>query len=165
MDEGERLIEQLGKARSAMKRALCCVEREREICPGWTVKEMLAHIAGWDKVGASTVRAHVAGETPQPLEVQGIDAYNAYLVAQSETITYEEMVQGWKLARRQFTDALAETPPEKLKDQARFPWGETGTIARLVSILVEHEREHATEILEMASAEAEDSAEVGGETE
>jgi len=159
------LIEQLGKARTVMQRALSCVETEREICPGWTVKEILAHIAGWDKVGTSIVRAHMAGEPPPPLEVQGIDAYNAYLVAQSEAISYEEMAQGWKLARRQFTDALAEAPPEKLKDQARFPWGETGNIARLVSILVEHEKEHATEIMEMASAEAEDSAGAGGETE
>ena len=71
------------------------------------------------------------------------------------------MVQDWRLARRQFTDALAEAPPEKLKDQARFPWGETGPIAGLVSILVEHEKEHATEIMELA----EDSAGAGGETE
>jgi hypothetical protein len=165
MDEGERLIEQLGKARSAMQRALSCVETEREICPGWTIKEILAHIAGWDEVGTSTVRAHIAGETLPPLEVRGIDAYNAYLIARTETLTHEEMVQAWRLARRQFTDALAEAPPEKLKDRAHFPWGETGNIARLVSILVEHEREHATEIMEIASAESEDSAEAGEEME
>lgn len=152
MDEGERLIEQLGKARTAMQRALSRVDKHREICPGWTVKEVLAHISGWDAVGTSTVRAHMAGEKPPLLEARGIDAYNAYVVAGSETLTYEEVVQQWKLARRQFVNALAETPPEQLRDRVQFPWGETGNIARLVSILVEHEREHATEILEMLSA-------------
>ena len=87
MDEGERLIEELGKARSAMQRALSCVDRQREICPGWTVKEVLAHISGWDAVGTSTVRAHMAGEQPPALEARGIDAYNAYVVAGCETLS------------------------------------------------------------------------------
>ena len=149
MDEGERLIEELGKAQSAMQRALSRVDTRAEICPGWTVKEVLAHIAGWDEVGTSAVRAHVAGETPPPLDVQGIDAYNAHVVAGCETLTYEEVVQRWRMARRQFVHAIDEAPREKLRDRAQFPWGETGNIARLVSILVEHEREHAIEILEM----------------
>jgi len=152
MDEGEHLIEQLDKARTVMQRALSRVDRYREIYPGWTIKEVVAHIAGWDEVGTSTVRAHVAGKTPPPLEVRGIDAYNAYVVAGSETLTYEEVVQQWKLARRQFVNALDEAPQEKLRDRIPFPWGEMGNIARLVSILVEHEREHASEIMEMPSA-------------
>ena len=159
MAEAEHLIKELGQARSEMERAVSAVDRNREICPGWTVKEILAHIAGWDKVGTGTVRAHTAGELPPPLEAQGIDAYNAYLVAQSEMLTYEEMVQDWKLARSQFTDALAEAPPRKLTDQARFPWGETGPIAGIVSILVEHEREHAREILELVSADTREGTE------
>ena len=150
MDEGERLIEQLGKARTAMQRALSRVDRHREICPAWTVKEILAHISGWDAVGSSTVRAHLAGEQPPSLEVRGIDAYNAYLVAGSETLTYEEVVEDWKRNRRQFVNALDEAPPEKLRDRVQFPWGEMGNIARLVSILVEHEREHASEIMEIS---------------
>jgi hypothetical protein len=152
MDEGEHLIEELGKARTVMQRALSRVDRHREICPGWTVKEVLAHISGWDAVGTSTVRAHMAGEQPPPLEARGIDAYNAYVVAGSETLTYEEVVQQWKLARRQFVNALDEAPQEKLRDRILLPWGEMGNIARLVSILVEHEREHASEIMEMPPA-------------
>lgn len=154
MDEGERLIEQLGKARSTMLRAVSRVDEQREVCPGWTIKEVLAHIAGWDAVGTSTVRAHMAGEQPPLLEARGIDAYNAYVVAGCETLSYEEVVQDWKQARRQFVDALDEAPLEKLRDRVQFPWGETGNISRLVSILVEHEREHATEILELLSTVA-----------
>jgi uncharacterized protein (TIGR03083 family) len=152
MDEGERLIERLNQSRSAMQRALSSVDTQREICPGWTIREVLAHIAGWDDVVTSTVHSHLAGQTPPPLEVPGIDAYNALLIARCETLAYEEVVQYWRAARRQFVEAIAEAPPEKLRDRVEFPWGETGNIARGVSILVEHEREHATEILEMMSA-------------
>jgi hypothetical protein len=135
------------------------VDTQREICPGWTVKEILAHIAGWDAVGTSTVRSHMAGEQPPPLETRGIDAYNAYVVAGCEMLTHEQVVEDWKQARRQFVGALAEAPPEKLRDRVEFPWGETGNIARLVSILVEHEREHAAEIMEIVSAEAGEAVE------
>ena len=149
MDEGKRLIKELGKARSEMERAVSVVDAQKEICPGWTVKEVLAHIGGWDAVGTSTVRAHLAGKQPPPLEARGIDAYNAYVVAGCETLTHEQVIEDWRGARRQLTDALTEAPSEKLRDRVRFPWGETGTIAWYMSILVEHEREHATEIMEM----------------
>ena len=159
MDEIERLIEQLSKDRTAMQRALSRVDTETEICPGWTIKEVLAHISGWDAVGASVVRAHLAGEQPPPLEVKGIDAYNAYLVARCETMTHQEIIEDWRRSRKQFVHALSETPPEKLRERVQFPWGETGNIPRLVSILSEHEREHAQEIMEMFSAGAGDPAE------
>lgn len=159
MDEVERLIEQLSKDRTAMQRALSRVDTQTEICPGWTIKEVLAHISGWDALGASVVRAHLAGEQPPPLEIRGIDAYNAYLVAGCATRTYQEIVEDWRRARKEFVHALSETPLEKLKDRVQFPWGETGNIPRLVSILSEHEREHAQEIMEMYSAGAGDPAE------
>ena len=153
MNDGERLIERLDQSRRAMQRALSSVDAQREICPGWTTREILAHIAGWDEVGTSTVRAHSAGETPPPIEIRGIDAYNDFLVSKCEGLTYEEVVQCWRSARRELEEALTDAPPEKLRERAQFPWGETGNITRLVSILAEHEREHADEILELVSGE------------
>ena len=159
MGNAEHLIEGLAQARSEMQRAVSAVDRQQEICPGWTVKEVLAHISGWDAVGLSTVRAHMAGEQPPPLQARGIDAYNAYLVAGCETLTYEEVVEDWERARRQFEQALREASPEMLTDQVQFPWGDTGTIAWYVGILVEHEQEHANEIMAVVSAQAGEAAE------
>jgi hypothetical protein len=119
------------------------------------MREMLAHIAGWDEVGTSTVRAHAAGMAPEPLEIRGIDAYNDVLIAKCEALSHEEVVQYWKSSRRELVDALEETPPERFREKAEFPWGERGNITRLVSILAEHEMEHAHEILELVSGEAE----------
>ena len=155
MHEAERLIERLNRSRNAMQRAVSSVDAELELCPGWTVREMLAHVAGWDEVGTSTVRAHAAGMAPEPLEIQGIDAYNNMLIAKCEALSHEEVIQYWRSARRELVDAVEETPPEKLREPAEFPWGEKGNITRLVSILAEHEMEHAHEILELASGEAE----------
>jgi len=151
MDEGERLIERLERSRNAMRRALSSMDRQREICPGWTIREILIHIAGWDEVGTSTLRAHITGDLPAPIEIQDIDTYNSYLVSGHEALTLEEVIRYWRRTRREMVDALEQMPPEKFQERAQFPWGETGTITRLVSILDEHEREHAVEILEMLS--------------
>ncbi len=155
MGEGERLIERLNRSRIAMQRAVSSVEADRELCPGWTVREMLAHIAGWDEVGTRTVRAHAASTAPEPLEIRSIDAYNDILIAKSEALSHDEVIQYWRKARRELVDALDAMPLERFREQAEFPWGEKGNITRLVSILAEHEMEHAHEILEMVSGEAE----------
>jgi hypothetical protein len=158
MVDGKNLVEKLGQARSEMKRAVSAVDRQQEVCPGWTVKEVLAHISGWDAVGISTVRAHLAGEEPPPLEARSIDEYNAYLVAGCEALTLEEVIEDWKRSRLQLETALTEAPPEKLTEQVIFPWGDTGTIAWYVAILVEHEQEHAKEIMEIVSGGAGEAA-------
>ena len=155
MHEAERLIERLNRSRNAMQRAVSSVDADRELCPGWTIREMLAHIAGWDEVGTRTVRAHAAGTAPEPLETQGIDAYNDILIAKCEALSHEQVVQYWKSSRRELVDALEQTSPVKFRERAEFPWGEKGNITRLVSILSEHEMEHAHEILELVSGEAE----------
>jgi uncharacterized protein (TIGR03083 family) len=151
MYEVERLIERLNRSRNAMQRAVSSVDAGRELCPGWTIREMLAHIAGWDEVGTRTVLAHVASMAPGPLEVRGIDAYNDLLIAKCEALSHEEVVQYWRSSRRELVGALEKTSPEKLRERVEFPWGEKGNITRLVSILAEHETEHAHEILEMVS--------------
>ncbi len=156
MDEGERLIERLDHSRNAMRRALTCVDRELELYPGWTIREILLHIAGWDEVGTSTLCAHITGESPAPIEIRDIDTYNSYLVTNHEALTFEEVVRFWRRARREMVDALEQMPPEKFQERAQFPWGETGSIIRLVSILDEHEREHAAEILDMLSSGADE---------
>lgn len=155
MDEGERLIERLNQSRNAMQRALSSVDAQQELCPGWTIREMLAHIAGWEEVGAKTIRAHSAGVTPEPLEIRGIDAYNQVLIANCAALSHDEVIRYWRQARRELVEALDGTPLEKLRGRAQFPWGETGNITRLVSILAEHELEHAHEILELVSGETE----------
>ena len=159
MHEGERLIERLDESRDAMRRALSSVNREQEIYPGWTIREILVHIAGWDEVGASTVQAHTVGERPAPIEIHDIDEYNAHLITNHEALTFEEVIRYWRRARRELVEALEEMPVEKFLERAHFPWGDTGSIVRLVSILEEHEREHAAEILERLSGEDGDEME------
>lgn len=146
MEERQRLIQQLDAAREKMRAVLADIDTQMVIYPGWTIKQVLAHIAGWDDANISSLRAHAGGEEPAAPAVRGIDFYNAQSVETREALSYEQTVKEWELARDQFKAVINEMPPEKFAERMLFPWGPTGTIARLVAIFANHEEEHAEEI-------------------
>jgi hypothetical protein len=149
MEESERLIERLDQGRRTLQAMMIGLDPRTEICPGWTIKEILAHIAGWDEVATSALRAHAAGTVPAALDPPGIDAYNDLLVHKYEALSHEEMVQVWRQARRELKNALTDMPVESLHEPMLYPWGERGNAARIVAILAEHEKEHAAEIRDL----------------
>ena len=146
VEERVRLIQQLDQAREKMRAALKDFDTQIEIYPGWTIKHVLAHIAGWDDAVIASLQAHAGGKEPDTLDVRGIDVYNAQSVAKREALSYDQVVNEWEMAREQVKDILNEMPAEKFEEEFVFPWGPKGTIARFIAVFVEHEEEHAEEI-------------------
>jgi len=144
-----RLIQQLDEAREKMRAVLADIDIQMEIYPGWTIKHVLAHIAGWDDATSSSLRAHAGGDEPAAPAVRGIDFYNAQSVETREALDYDLIIKEWELAHNQLKAAINEMPLEKFKEPLLFPWGETGTVAQLVTIFASHEEEHAREIQEI----------------
>lgn len=149
MQEKTNLIQQLDEAREKMRAVLADIDIQMEIYPGWTIKQVLAHIAGWDDATISSLRAHAGGDEPATPAVRGIDFYNAQSVATRDALSYDHVIKEWELARDQLKTAINEMPPERFKESLIFPWGETGSIAQLVAIFAAHEEEHAEEIQEV----------------
>jgi hypothetical protein len=149
MEQIAHLIQQLDAAREAMRAALVGLDIRMEIYPGWTIKEMLAHIAGWDDASTTSLHAHLHGNEPATPAVLGIDFYNAQSVETRQALDYEHTRKEWELAREQLKAAIREMPPEKLGGPMLFAWGHTGSIAELVAIFASHEREHAREVQEI----------------
>lgn len=162
MDESERLIERLDRGRRALQGMMVGLDPNAELCPGWTIREVLAHIAGWDEVATGALRAHAAGTKPAALNPSGIDDYNDVILRRCEPLSYEEVMQYWRRARRELKEALTDMPAERLHEPMTYPWGERGNAARIVAILTDHEKEHAAEIRELAQGAEE--GEEGEET-
>jgi len=156
MEQSERLIERLDQGRRALQGMMVGLDRKTEISPGWTIKEVLAHIAGWDDVATAALRAHAVGDVPEALDPPGIDEYNDVLVQRCETLSYDEVVQFWRRSRRELKDALIDMPADKLHEPLLYPWGERGNAARIVAILAEHEKEHAEEIRDLGRGDTEE---------
>ncbi len=146
MEERESLIAQLDRAREKMRAVVADIDTRLEIYPGWTIKHVLAHIAGWDDAAMASLRAHARGAEPVTPATHGIDAYNADSVATREALSYDRIVREWELAREQLKTLIHEMPSEKFAAPLVFPWGGRGTVAQLVAIFAHHEEEHAAEI-------------------
>jgi hypothetical protein len=136
------------KMRAVLPGIDCCME----IYPNWTIKEMLAHLVGWDDATAMTLRAFGAGQPTSRLAVRGIDAYNAQIVAERADLQYEQIVREWELVREQLKAILNDLPAERLGDMIVSPWGPVMTVARLVAIIAYHEVEHAVVVQELRKA-------------
>ena len=146
MDDKTRLTQELDQSREHLRAALARLDAQAEIYPGWTVKQLLAHICGWDEATTASLRAHAEGIEPAVPAARGIDPYNAESVETREALSYEQTVKEWELAREELETVIMEMPPEKLEQPLVVPWGPTASVARLIRVFVEHEEEHAEEI-------------------
>lgn len=140
------LIQRLDEARAKLYLALEQVDPQTELCPGWTVKDMLAHISAWDEVCVDSLRVLAAGGEPQVTVFQGFDDFNDQATLSHKDMDYDEVFQELVTNRQQFIAAIEEIPAEMLTKRFTYPWGVSGTLRGVVKILAEHEEEHAEEI-------------------
>ncbi len=147
MEKIDSLIREFEQARLKTRRQLEGIDCSMEIYPGWTVKELLAHLAGWDDATIAALQAHNQGESTPLLALRGIDAYNEQTVGERSELDYAQIVKEWELVREQLVALLQALPPEQLGDKIVSPWGPQVSVEELVRIMIEHEEEHA-EVLE-----------------
>ena len=122
--------------------------RDREIYRSWRLKEFLAHMSGWDDAVIASLNSHAQeGDFGTPA-ARGVDAYNAQTVSTRDTLDYEHVRREWDRTHELLINAIRTLPDEKIHQPLVFPWGETGTVAYLVEIFVEHEEEHAQHLRE-----------------
>ncbi len=150
MTNADQLIAELDRAREVMRALLRDLEaahaQSRELYPTWTIKELLAHIAGWDDACIASLQAFSQGDVPATPAARGIDLYNASTVAEREALPLEHVIMEWEKTREIFKQAIREVPAEKIAERFVFPWGQQGTLEQMVMVFVEHETEQAEEI-------------------
>ena len=150
MDERSQLIAELDQAHQATQALLRDLETahqsNRELYPTWTIKELLAHLTGWDDACIASLQALASGTAPATPALRGIDFYNKTTVLERQALSLAQVIQEWEATRVVFIRMLRELPEEKARDIFVYPWGPEGSVAELVAIFVEHEQEHAQEI-------------------
>jgi uncharacterized protein (TIGR03083 family) len=146
MVEKAALIQELDDARQKMQAELVDLDPQMPICPGWTIKHLLAHLIGWDEITTTTLRAYAQGNELATPTARDIHDYNARSVATRALLDYNPVVKEWELARDELKAALLAIPDEKIAKPLMFPWGPTGTIREIVDIFAGHELEHAEEL-------------------
>ncbi len=115
----------------------------------WRVRDIMGHIATWDRQVAKSLRAFRAGtEYIIPNLDEGEHDFNQQAVLEQRELTAQQLFAEWEQARGDFKEALQEIPDDQFPGDLLYPWGdERGTIARLVEYMTDHSIEHRDEIV------------------
>jgi len=146
MEEKQRLIDRLDHARAQMEALLPLVSTESEVYPGWTMRQVLAHIAGWDEAPLAALRAHSGGRESGTPAARGIDHFNSQSVETREALSFEQTRREYEVNRAAVKQTILDMPDEKVSEKMILPWGGYDTVETIVNIFAEHEEEHAAEI-------------------
>ncbi len=143
----DELIAWLEESHAKMEAVVAQVDCDTEIYPGWTIREVLAHLTGWDDAVLTSLKSHAAGGIPVVVAQHGPDAYNAATVTERETLSYDHIYREWQTTHEQLKIAIRDLSPDKMNEQIVFPWGQAGNVEDLViGLTTEHEVSHAKDI-------------------
>ena len=142
------LIQRLKEKREVIEALIAQAPPDKEIYTGWTVKELVAHMSGWDDAVIEALQAHAQGKPVGTTVTTGINAYNASTVHTRESLSLAQVIKEWRATREMLYQALNDLPDVKFNQSLTFPWGEPGTVAYLIEIFVEHEEYHGGHLAE-----------------
>ncbi len=114
-----------------------------EICPGWTIKEVVGHITAWEIVIDKALIAFQAGDPPYFLREQDFDLFNKGEVEKRSVWTLDEVIREWGEVRDDLIKTIIKLNENDLPIEMVLPWGSERTVQELIEIIAEHEQEHA----------------------
>ncbi len=150
----EWIISELQRVRSELLREVATLSRKEcdtAFLGIWSVRDMLAHLAGWDYTNVDAIKSVMAGELPSFYEQKDRDwqTYNAMLVKKYGRNTFRELLATLKESQKKLVDQLATIPPEYFNRDfgVRFR-GYKVTIQRLLEADIKDVQLHHQQVID-----------------
>jgi|WetSurMetagenome_2_1015567.scaffolds.fasta_scaffold68253_2 hypothetical protein len=148
--ENSQLLACLDETRAVMEKLLPSLSPGQQIYPGWTMKDLLAHMTGWDVATLDSLQAHLTGNPPAVTGIGSLDEYNASTVSSRQHLSFDQVLSEWRQIRQQLRLLILEMPAEKFTEPVLVPWGGKSTVTELIEIFRSHEEEHINDVQEWA---------------
>ena len=152
-DEKKReLIDGLKAARSVIQELVLALNPEQRdvvFLGEWSVKDLLAHLVGWDITNFQAVEQILEGVYPSFFQHYDKDwhTYNAYLVAQYKIEPFEALLAELHDSHRQLIACLETLPAgDLLNAKALRANGRSVTIRNLLKAEAADESRHALQL-------------------
>ncbi len=152
VDRQKELIASLVDARQAVLGAISALpfEARDTACIGvWCVRDLLAHMVGWDFTNLQAIQEILAGQYPGFFQHYDKDwhSYNAQLVAAYRCESFEALLAQVADSHRKFITFLESLPARTLLDgKVRSARGRTVTIHNLLESEIYDENTHAGQV-------------------
>ena len=151
IEHKENILTRLSNSHSELEQALEGLDLELVIHPdtGWCIRDILGHIATWDRVLIHTIQTFLEGsEYVIPGMVGDETDYNARRVVEQRKLSSSKILTEWNQAREDFITIVQQIPTDKFFDELAFPWGdERGSVSVMIEYMIEHNGDHQEEIL------------------
>jgi hypothetical protein len=129
--------------------------RRRSFLGTWSLRELLAHLEGWDHTNARATEELLRGRLPGFYRYADHDwqSYNATLVRRYGRRNYRSLVASVKRSHRGLLRLLEAVPAEEMwKDRGIRYRGWRVTIGRLMEAECRDEEKHCRELLAFAES-------------
>jgi uncharacterized protein (TIGR03083 family) len=145
-----RLRRELDRARARLEAAIALIEDADYARPvvdaGWTVRDVVFHVAAWDEVAATTVREIAAGLAPTRY-IEDVDGFNAEASAAGHDRSPAACRVFLAETRSSFLAELDAAPPEAWQRQIpESPGGPVVSLPIVLDVWTRHDDEHADEL-------------------
>ena len=110
-------------------------------CGKWGVREITAHVAGWESTMAQVLQRLARGERPSAdaIDITDTDGSNETFAEQAAGKSFGEALRELEQARGAFADAIRAMPLDRLTK------GRTGR--RIIETMTNHPADHTAEIV------------------
>ena len=150
IEHKETILIRLSDSHTELEQALEGLDLDLVIHPdtGWCIRDILGHIATWDRVLIHTIQTFLEGsEYVIPGMVGDETDYNARRVVEQRKLSSSKILTEWNQAREDFITIVQQIPTDKFFDELAFPWGdERGSLSVMIEYMIEHNGEHQAEI-------------------
>jgi uncharacterized damage-inducible protein DinB len=117
----------------------------------WSVKDLLAHLIGWDFTNLQAAQEILTTQLPTFFAYEDHDwkTYNARLVAQYKKNDFDELLSAIEGSHQQLIDFLRTIPAEEMdRDRGLRSGRYKVTIARLLQFEIKDEQQHCQQLQE-----------------
>ena len=140
IEEGRKLLSMFG-ALPPQQRDLVVYRDERT----WTVKDVLAHQVSAERGYLALIDDLLAGGEGTPKDFS-IDGYNAAEVATMQDISWEELVEQFRIARADTVALAARLTSDQLDRLGRHPFLGIATVEDILQLLYRHNMMHMRDV-------------------
>jgi hypothetical protein len=122
------------------------------VIPGWSIKDILAHITSWHYRLIKLLDAAVHNEEPAisgPANIEEMDALNAQFYQENKSLPLDKVLTDFRTSHEHIMDIVQAMPEEDLMSPHRFAWTKGSPLWQAIAgDTYEHYQEHKEQILE-----------------
>ncbi|HWZ18062.1 MAG TPA: ClbS/DfsB family four-helix bundle protein [Ktedonobacteraceae bacterium] len=150
------ILKEMGTSYAALEEILTSLDKTQYftegVIPGWSIKDILAHIASWQHRLLRWLDAAMRNEEPAisgPNNVEEMDALNAQFYDENKALPLDEVLTDFRTTHQHIMDIVQAMPEEDLMSPHRFAWSKGEPLWQAIAgDTYEHYREHIEQIQE-----------------